>query len=99
MVVGTLDGEPVDAVRNQVRIRPASTLLVGLQPIVLGVIEQRRHDPRIGLLRRRLEGAEVVAIPLGAVDELDMFQARGLRRHHFDQIAHHVEIERRLFCG
>ena len=73
------EGEAADAVGPSRAPAPGGVRLPGLQEILLGVVEDRPVGPRVVLPRRRREGAEVAAVPFGALDQVDVIE-RGRRR-------------------
>jgi hypothetical protein len=74
--------------------RPAPSL-AGLtlhQHILLAEIEARIRVRRIGLLCRQLDGADMGAVPLQTVHELDMPQGGRNRQQHIEQVPEHLRV-------
>src|SRR5258708_3634548 len=67
-------GETADRVRTPDRPCPALPFLEFFEKVLLVVIEIRRHVPWIVLLGRSLVGTEVIAVPPGALREMDMLE-------------------------
>lgn len=73
---------------------PALAPLALLQKILLVVVEHRLRNARIAFLRRRLVRAEVAAVPLAALDEVDVLQICGDRFDRIHKVPEHAQVGR-----
>jgi hypothetical protein len=61
-------------------------------PVHLVVVEVGRHVARIRLARRLLERAEMSAVSLGALQQGDVFQVRGIPLHIGQEVLQHLQV-------
>ncbi len=89
------DRESPHPVRPQARPGPRFALLARHQPVLLVVIEIGRHVARVVFLGRGLVGrAELDAVPLGALHQLDVLQVGRDRFDYVDQVGQHRQVGR-----
>ena len=85
----------VAAHRTGARGRPGPrfTLLQLQDMIVLRFVEISGHARRIVLAGRRLVGAEVIAVPLHALEHMHMLQVRCVRHRAVEEVRGHAAVE------
>ncbi len=71
---------------------PVAAALAIDQEILLVVVEVRGHVPRVALLGGRLVGAEVAAVGLAALHQVDVTQAGRRRLDGRDEVAEHRPV-------
>ena len=103
-VAGAPTGHVEDEARQARGPRPISAPPAFGHQVLLVVVEVGRHVPRVALARRRAVGPDVHAVPLGAVHEVEVGEARQGGLRHVQQVAQHGKVRRHVLhpdsaCG